>query len=91
MGSVGRDVLPLTQIIRTASAAGWQVLHLSTADLREWDEFESTWRAGRQEWILAHPDHPDAEAEQAELDRRLAEYVGAYRGVLGFCYLVLAR
>jgi SAM-dependent methyltransferase len=90
-GVFGQEVLELAQIVAAARATGWRVLHLSTADLREWDEFESTWRAARQEWILAHSEHPEAEAEQAELDRRLAEYVGVYRGVLGFCYLVLAR
>jgi hypothetical protein len=25
--------------------AGWRVIHLSTADQREWDDFESTSRA----------------------------------------------
>ncbi|MGO9488464.1 MAG: hypothetical protein ACLQBB_05490 [Solirubrobacteraceae bacterium] len=64
---------------------------MSTADRREWDEFESTWRAGREEWLLANPDNDRAEAERAELDARLDEYVTVYRGVLGFCYLVLAR
>lgn len=87
----GGEVLGLPDLVAGARAAGWRVLHLSTADQREWDEFESTWRAGRQEWLLANPDAPGAAAEQDELDRRLREYVGVYRGVLGFCYLVLAR
>jgi SAM-dependent methyltransferase len=87
----GERVLPLSELVARSGAAGWRLLHLSTADQREWDEFESTWRAARQEWVLANPGAAGAEAEQAELDRRLGEYVGVYRGVLGFCYLVLTR
>ncbi len=85
------DVLPLGEIVRAVISTGWRVLHLSTADQREWDEFESTWLAGPQEWLLANPELPEAAAERARLDGRLLEYVESYRGVLGFCYLVLGR
>jgi SAM-dependent methyltransferase len=87
----GEDVLPVPGLLSAAHATGWRVLHLSTADQREWDEFESTWRAGRQEWLLAHPRAPETAARQADLDARLEEYLSAYRGELGFCYLILAR
>lgn len=85
------EVLPLTGLLAAADDAGWQVLHLSTADQREWDDFESTSRAGRAEWLLANPDHPRAGEIRAWLTKRQREYVGDYRGVLGFAYLVLAR
>jgi len=85
------DVLPLTEVLHAATAAGWRVLHQSTADQREWDDFESTWRVGREEWLLAHPDDPEASAVRAELDALLTDYVTGHRGVLGFCYLVLGR
>lgn len=87
----GDDVLPLTELVTACADAGWQVLHLSTADQREWDVFESAHRAGEREWLLDHADDPRA----AEVrDRHLArerEYLTAYRGVLGLAYLVLAR
>lgn len=67
------------------------MLHLSTADQREWDDFESTWLAGRQEWLLSYPEDPRATDVRAELDDRLREYVDGYRGVLGLAYLVLGR
>jgi len=85
----GPGVLPLAQLTAAARAAGWRVLHLSTADQREWDAFESSWRAGREEWLAAHADHPDAPALRDELDALLTEYLDVYRGVLGFAYLVL--
>jgi cyclopropane fatty-acyl-phospholipid synthase-like methyltransferase len=85
------DVLPLTELVEHAVAAGWRVLHLSTADQREWDDFESTWRAARQEWLLAHGDDDRAPEVRDCLDAQLDAYVRTYRGVLGFCYLVLGR
>jgi SAM-dependent methyltransferase len=84
------EVLELHEIVRHALNAGWRLLHLSTADQREWDDFESSWRSGREEWLLAHPGEPEAGPVRDELDTRIIEYAGAYRGVLGFCYLVLA-
>jgi len=63
----------------------------STADQREWDDFESTFRAGRQEWLLAHGDDPRAAEVRDWLDTRERQYVQAYRGILGFAYLVLAH
>ncbi|MFR9775088.1 SAM-dependent methyltransferase [Micromonospora sp. MS34] len=87
----GDAVLPLAELVEQVRVAGWRVLHLSTADLREWDDFESTWRAGRQEWLLEHPEDSRAAEVRGELDVRLREYVGAYRGVLGMAYLVLGR
>lgn len=88
---IGPGIMPLTDLIEQARALGWRVLHMSVADQREWDDFESTWLAGRQAWLLRHPDDPRAAELRDELDSRLREYVGVYRGVFGFAYLVLGR
>lgn len=85
------DVLPLAEIIDVVRAGNWRTLHLSTASQRESDEFESRWRLGSEEWLRANPAAASAPQVRDELDERLAEYVGTYRGVLGFCYLVLGR
>ncbi|MFJ9786973.1 SAM-dependent methyltransferase [Amycolatopsis sp. NPDC101161] len=87
----GPDTLTLPELVEAAGAAGWRVLHLSTADQLEWDDFESTSRAGWAEWLAAHPADPRAEEVREWLDRRLREYVRDYRGVLGLAYLVLTR
>ncbi|SPN99944.1 uncharacterized protein DNG_02796 [Cephalotrichum gorgonifer] len=88
---LGEGILTLVEIVQLCRETGWEVLHLSTADQREWDDFESGHRAGPREWLLAHPDDPQA-AEVRELhDGREREYLGAYRGVLGLVYLVLGR
>jgi SAM-dependent methyltransferase len=87
----GDEVLPLADLAAACADAGWQVLHLSTASQSEWDAFESRHRAGPREWLLANPTDPRA-PEVARLHRsREQEYLTAYRGVLGFAYLVLAR
>lgn len=81
----------LEAVVGYASALGWRVLHISSADQREWDEFESAWSRGQEEWLLDNPAGEQAETLRAHLDERLQEYLSVYRGVLGFCYLVLAR
>ena len=45
-GIFGDAVLPLPQLLESCRAAGWRVIHMSTADQREWDDFEFTFRAG---------------------------------------------
>ena len=91
VGIFGGDIQALRDLVECAHETGWRILHLSTSDQREWDDFESTWRAGRQEWLLANSSHEQAAAVRDELDAQLREYVGIYRGVLGFCYLVLSQ
>ncbi len=87
----GDNVLPLADLTQACGDAGWQVLHLTTANQHEWDDFESRHRAGLREWLLTDPAHPRAARVKAEQDTREREYLTAYRGVLGFAYLVLAR
>ncbi|WP_328416921.1 class I SAM-dependent methyltransferase [Micromonospora sp. NBC_00389] len=87
----GTEVTDLPGLVEAARERGWRVLHVSTADQREWDDFESTWLAGRQEWLLKYPEDPRAAGVRAELDDRLRQYVGGYRGVVGLAYLVLGR
>jgi SAM-dependent methyltransferase len=85
------DLLDLPEWLEACRAEGWRVIHVSTADQREWDDFEFTWRAGRQEWLLAHGDDPRAAETRDWLDDRERAYVTVYRKVLGMAYAVLAR
>jgi cyclopropane fatty-acyl-phospholipid synthase-like methyltransferase len=87
----GDGVLALDALVDEAMTAGWRVLHTSTADQREWDDFESSWRAGRERWLQSSPADNRAREVTATLDHRLRQYMGVYRGVLGFAYLVLGR
>jgi len=87
----GDDVLSLADLATACRDTGWQVLHLDTASQREWDDFESRHRAGQREWLLANPDDPRAAEVRERHAAREHEYLTAYRGVLGFAYLVLGR
>lgn len=87
----GDEVRTLAELLDTARATGWRVVHLSTADQLEWDDFESTSRAGWQEWLLANPTDPRADETREWLDTREHQYIHSYRGILGLAYLVLGR
>ncbi|KAK4145130.1 SAM-dependent methyltransferase [Dichotomopilus funicola] len=83
----------LAGLVEMCRAAGWTVLHLSVADQREWDEFESAHRAGLREWALLNGGRSPTRAEEVrrEQDERERGYLEGYRGLLGFAYLVLGR
>lgn len=87
----GDEVLALPAIISICQQTGWQILHLSTADQREWDCFESAHRSGAREWLLQNPHYEEAQTLQSQLDKRERQYIESYRGVLGFVFLVLVR
>jgi SAM-dependent methyltransferase len=85
----GEEVVDLGDLVRLAHAGGWDVMHLSEADQLEWDDFESTWRLGRHRWLAGHPTDARAPELRETLRSSVLEYIDVYRGVLGFCYLVL--
>ncbi len=87
----GEEVLRLDGLVEEATRTGWRVLDMSTADQREWDNFESGWRAGRERWLRDHPLDHRIDDVRAILDSRLMEYVTVYRDVLGFADLGLGR
>ncbi|MGD0703174.1 MAG: methyltransferase domain-containing protein [Trebonia sp.] len=87
----GDQVLPLAGLLAACRTAGWRVIHLSVASQLEWDDFESTYRAGRQEWLLANAGDPRAAEVRDWLDASERRYLEVYREVLGFAYLVLAH
>lgn len=86
---IGPGILPLTQLPEEGRAAGWRVTHVSTAGQEEWDDFESSFRAGREDWLLTHASDPRAAEVRQWLGTREREYLQGYRGVLGFAYLIL--
>ena len=88
---LGDNILTLPQMLAAARSAGWRVIHLSTTDQREWDDFESSYRAGRQEWLIGHGGDPRAAELRDRLDNSERQYVEVYRQVLDFAYLVLGH
>lgn len=66
-----------------AEAAGWAVVSVGLSTQAEWDAFEEAWLAGVRSVGTA--------TAEAFADERSREYQDRYRGVLGFCWLVLNR
>ena len=55
----------------------------------EWEEFESGFAAGSEEWLLANPGHPQAAEVIAKLDAHRDIWLRGHRDVLGFAFLTL--
>ena len=74
---------------------GWGelMLHILAAapdaSEQEWEEFESGYQADEEEWLAAHPDHPEAAEIRRGVDEHRSYWLRGYRGVLGFAYLTL--
>ncbi|MFI5493227.1 SAM-dependent methyltransferase [Actinoplanes sp. NPDC051859] len=75
------DLPDLATMAQSAVAAGFRPLHIAESTLAEWDDFESDWRAGIER--LGTP------AARAFADQRRADYLGGYRDVVGFGWLIL--
>ncbi len=87
----GDEVLNLVDLVNISREYGWKVLHLTTSDQREWDDFQSKHRAGLREWLIANPDHHQAKEIEEQQNTRETHYLTTYRGVLGFVWLILGR
>ena len=83
------DCLHLPGLVDVAAGEGFRPLRIQTATRSEWEEFESGYAAGAEEWLLANGDHPDAGQVRANLDRHRSIWLRGHRDVLGFAYLTL--
>jgi cyclopropane fatty-acyl-phospholipid synthase-like methyltransferase len=78
----------LATLLDLAVAAGFRPEWTETANLDEWEKFESAYQADVEVWLAQHPDHPLAAETRERLDRHRAQWM-SYRGVLGLAYLTL--
>lgn len=83
------DFATLPGLVDLCLEEGYRLLALSTASFAEWDDFEWRYLAGREEWLLRHPDLPEADKVRADVDTHRNNWLHGYRGVLGFAYLTL--
>jgi len=81
--------LHLPDLVDTAVEAGFRPLRIQTATRGEWEEFESGYAIGAEQWLLANPDHREAENVRAKLDEHRSIWLRGYRDVWGFAYLTL--
>jgi SAM-dependent methyltransferase len=79
----------LAGLVDLAVANGFRPIDIQTAGPAEWEAFESGFLADREEWLVRHPNHPDAEEIRTRADRHRDGWLRGYRNVLGLAYLVL--
>lgn len=72
-------------------AEGWTPVHGHVSTLQEWDEYEWSWTGSLARWALDHPDHPDHQQALEASTAHRADWLGGYRGTLGFVVLLLRR
>lgn len=88
---IGAGLCTLAELADLCASSGLRPLHITTADQYEWDTFESDWRAGLEIWASCQNDSSDARRARELSDVRRNEYLGGYRGILGFAYLMLSK
>ncbi len=79
----------LPGLVEVAIDAGFRPVFIEEASLGEWDAFESGYLADWEEWLVEHPEHPDADRVRASADEHRDRWLRGYRGSLGFAYLTL--
>ena len=89
--TLGRQSESLPELVDSAVGAGWRPLYVDTASLAEWDNFEFASNRELELLALTDPGNPLAEPARTRADDRRTDYLRAYRGVLGYAYLVLAK
>ena len=89
-GITADDCTDLATLAERTIAAGFGPLRIQTATRSEWEEFESGFALEREEWLLAHPGHPQAGEVRAALDKTRNIWLRGHRDVFGFAYLTLA-
>jgi SAM-dependent methyltransferase len=79
----------LADLVEMSLEAGFRPLHIEEASTGEWDDFESRYLAGSEEWLLSHPDDPSADAVRGRADEHRRMWLRGYRRALGLAYLTL--
>jgi cyclopropane fatty-acyl-phospholipid synthase-like methyltransferase len=87
-GASAAEYHDLATVLDLAVAAGFRPEWTETANLDEWEEFESAYQADVEVWLAEHPEHALAAETRERLDRHRAQWM-SYRGILGFAYLTL--
>lgn len=88
-GASAGDCTDLAGLVDKAIDAGFRPLWIETVSRDEWDEFESGLASDVEEWLLAHPDHLEAQAVREKLDDQRSMWLRGHRDVMGFAYLTL--
>jgi cyclopropane fatty-acyl-phospholipid synthase-like methyltransferase len=79
----------LASLVDLAVDAGFRPAWVETATLEEWEDFESGYQCDEEEWLAAHPGHPQAAAIRKQVEQHRSFWLRGYYGLLGQAYLTL--
>jgi cyclopropane fatty-acyl-phospholipid synthase-like methyltransferase len=88
-GTSAGEHISLADIADLAVAAGFRLSWIETATEAEWEDFESGYQSDEEEWLAAHPRHPQAAELRERLDEHRSFWLRGYYGILGQAYLTL--
>lgn len=90
LGTTPDEFADLAGFVALCRDHGWEVAHGHVSTLEEWDEYEWSWTGSLMDWALEDGRDPESRrvALTAAADHR-DEWLGGYRGVLGFATVVL--
>ncbi|MEU9080314.1 class I SAM-dependent methyltransferase [Kitasatospora sp. NPDC048538] len=91
LGAERDDYADLAATTDRVLADGWTPVSGYVSSPQEWDDYEFAWTGSLAEWVLDHPEHPDAPAAREAVDRHRREWLHGYRGTLGFVTYLLRR
>ena len=85
------DLSELGDLVDQAVAVGFRPLWIETASRDELEHFESGFLADYENWLVANPEHADAESVRDRADTHRNRWVRGYKHGFGFAYLTLGR
>jgi SAM-dependent methyltransferase len=88
-GTSAGELGSLAGLADLAVAAGFRLAWIETATPGEWEDFESGYQSDEEEWLAAHPGHPQAAEIRDRLDQHRSFWLRGYYGILGQAYLTL--
>ena len=91
LGASADEYGDLADVLQRVRSNGWVPLDGHVSSLPEWDDYEWSWTGALAEWVLEHPDHPEAEQVLAVADEHRHQWLAGYRGTLGFVTLLLRQ
>lgn len=83
-------VSPWPNCVDLLHDAGWRILDLHDTTRTEFDDFEVGHQREREEWLVSHPNHPDHQLVQGDLDQAWSSWLRGHRHPMGFATFVLA-
>jgi SAM-dependent methyltransferase len=82
------DWLPLAATLERAESTGVRVVSLIASSQDDWDRYESLHWQTLDRWLMANPDHPQAEEFRARGAAQRGRYLRWERAAIGWAILV---